>query len=121
MALYPGEQIGALKPQDPAWATGDTFSTGQALAVANRLSQPGKTADIQTNRAVIRTYPALHTARRVWNDKTGRKRLTAIYFVLKQVFEHGTSSAFLGPQIRTRHMSPYPTLRYEFGRQAGAV
>jgi len=89
--------------QDAAWATHDTLSTGQAIAILDWLSAPGMPAHIDIDWATKCTNPALNTTRGFRDDISTRQGLMPAGISMDQVSEahrlHHYSAGFRGYKV----------------------
>jgi len=83
-SLFARDKGYPLEPQYTPRTAGNTFTTGQAMAVLDRLAFPGMPADININRAIIRTNATLHTALRFRDNLPAHKRFPASRFIFYQ-------------------------------------
>jgi hypothetical protein len=74
-----------LKAQHVSRAALDALTAGDTVTVADRLALPGMPAHIDTERAVVGTNAALHAARRIWHNKSGRQVLSAFIVTVKEI------------------------------------
>jgi hypothetical protein len=81
------EEIEPLETQGPARAASDAFSAGQAVTVLHRLAQPRVAPNVNRERAVEITYPALDAASLVWHDLPFDERLALDLFFSDQILK----------------------------------